>query len=419
MYFSFLQQDSATQESKSRLGQTLKYLSDPKCKVSIEKLDLIRKEINCMLQLAMPRKPSSSLLHGQLSSNLRPVQQLLQQPSQSPQFLPPEDQKKPELQLINSQNSAITVQWNNVTNLQDVTLLPSFEPATLHQNGMRSQHLTKSDSGPGNSAKSVQQVSMRSLQIPASTLQQPNVNMLSQNQSNTPEPNVNSLNLSSVIPQHMHSKEKKEQRHVPRENLKQNTQQHQICPQIMPGKREIPQQKQQLSVHEIPQHNFDKVNDVNVRRGMGNERQLHHMDEVKNLKVRQGTAVKTGVQCKAVGQHQNMNSGVPVSSSLSLPRLPQSASLQIPQHSLQTNQQNLWISCADVGSSHHSLNSTSIVPSSTPLAPSPEPEFSEKLSSNALSLINAGNTGHQSTTGTVEPSSQFIVRTPGISVSPL
>lgn len=150
------------------------------------------------------------------------------------------------------------------------------------------------------------------------------------------------------------------------------------------------------------------------------------MNDVNELKIRQGMGVKPGVfqQHLSTGQrsgypHQQMKSGpaFPISS----PQMLQAASPQLPQHSSpQVDQQNLLSSMTKTGTPLQSANSPFVVPSpSTPLAPSPMPGDSEKPISGLSSVSNAGNIGHQQTTGAQASAPSLAIGTPGISASPL
>lgn len=150
------------------------------------------------------------------------------------------------------------------------------------------------------------------------------------------------------------------------------------------------------------------------------------MNDVNDLKIRQGMAVKPGVfqQHLTSGQrsaysHQPLKPGAqfPISS----PQLLQTASPQIPQHSSpQVDQQNLLQSITKSGTPLQPVNSPFVVPSpSTPMAPSPMPGDSEKPISGISSLSNAGNIGHQQTTSAQAAAPSLAIGTPGISASPL
>ncbi|KAG2723180.1 hypothetical protein I3843_02G137400 [Carya illinoinensis] len=153
--------------------------------------------------------------------------------------------------------------------------------------------------------------------------------------------------------------------------------------------------------------------------------QIHQINDVSDLKMRQGLGVKPGVfqQHLSAGQraaysHQQLKLGgsFPISS----PQL-QVASPQILQHSSpQIDQQNVLSSLTKVGTPLQSASSPFVVPSpSTPLAPSPMPGDAEKPISSVSSHSNAGNIGHQQTSGVGAPVPSLAIGTPGISASPL
>lgn len=150
------------------------------------------------------------------------------------------------------------------------------------------------------------------------------------------------------------------------------------------------------------------------------------MTDGNEMKIRQQMGIKSGAfqQHNAAGQraayHQQQSkpgSSFPISS----PQLLQAASPQMLQHaSPQIDQQNLLNSLTRAGTPLQNANSPFIVPSpSTPLAPSPMPGESEKVNSGISSLSNAGNIGHQQTTGAILPAQSLAIGTPGISASPL
>lgn len=150
------------------------------------------------------------------------------------------------------------------------------------------------------------------------------------------------------------------------------------------------------------------------------------MNDVNDLKIRQGMAVKPGVfqQHLTSGQrsaysHQPLKPGAQFS--ISSPQLLQTASPQIPQHSSpQVDQQNLLQSITKSGTPLQPVNSPFVVPSpSTPMAPSPMPGDSEKPISGISSLSNAGNIGHQQTSSAQAAAPSLAIGTPGISASPL
>jgi PAX-interacting protein 1 len=145
--------------------------------------------------------------------------------------------------------------------------------------------------------------------------------------------------------------------------------------------------------------------------------QLHSGNDVNELKVRQGAAMKSGMY-QQLGQrnYYQMKQGgaFPISSPQNL----QASSPQISHHSPQVDQHNLLQSQLKTGTPLHSANSPFVPSPSPPVAPSPIPVDSDKPLSNLSSLTSTGQAGHQQTS--LAPQSQSIaVNTPGISASPL
>ncbi|KAF7843223.1 mediator of RNA polymerase II transcription subunit 15a-like isoform X1 [Senna tora] len=259
------------------------------------------------------------------------------------------------------------------------------------------------DSGQGNAMNSLQQVPASSLQqnsVAAS--QQTHLNPLSsQGGVNVIQPSLNPLQSSSGMLQHQQLKQQQEQQIFQTQQFKQQFQQQQQLHQ--PVKQQLPAQ---LQTHQMPQ--------------------LHQMNDINDMKMRQGMGVKPGVlqQHLSSGQrqaypHQQLKQGssFPVSS----PQLLQAASPQVSQHSSpQIDQQNLLPSLTKVGTPLQSANSPFVVPTpSPPMAPSPMPVDSEKPISGISSIANAPNIGHQQTGGAAAPAQSLAIGTPGISASPL
>ena len=149
--------------------------------------------------------------------------------------------------------------------------------------------------------------------------------------------------------------------------------------------------------------------------------QLNQINDVNDLKMRQGLGVKPGVFQQHISggrsAYQQLKPGA--SFPISSPQLLQAASPQIPQHSSpQVDQQNLFSSLTKAGTPLQSANSPFVAPSpSTPMAPSPMPGDSEKSVSGVSSLSNAGNIGYQQKSDGAAPS--LAIGTSGISASPL
>ncbi|VAI87104.1 unnamed protein product [Triticum turgidum subsp. durum] len=177
------------------------------------------------------------------------------------------------------------------------------------------------------------------------------------------------------------------------------------------------QQKQQMLQQQLPvQQHLQKQQPVQMQIP-----QLHAGNDVNELKVRQGTAMKPGMYQQHLGQRSNyyhqqlkQSGAFPISSPQN--NL-QASSPQISHHS-QVDQHNPLPSQVKTGTPLHSANSP-FVPSPSPsIAPSPIPVDSDKPHSNISSLTNTGQAGHQQTS--LVPQTQSIaVNTPGISASPL
>nr|XP_034921219.1 mediator of RNA polymerase II transcription subunit 15a-like [Populus alba] len=342
----------------------MKYLDYPDCNKSTEKLDLIKRQINCVFQFAMPRKPASSLVHGQLTPNLHPLQKSLQPHPQIHQAMPPEDQKKPPLQSMNPRSSAINLQDSNMRTFGDNSLQYPSKLVISQQDDIKSeQHLCESNSERENVVNPVPQVSMRSLQLPLSTLPQPNdIKFLLKNHRNE-RAKANSRRSSSVA-QRMDPKQTKSLHHVSAQKKNQESQQSQMCQQLIKGNQEVPQQMQEDD--EMP-HQLNEVNDVKMTQGIEHETALNQIPEVKNLKFRQVTAVKSGVP-----------------PSISSPRHIQTEPVRLPRHFPLTNQHNMLRLQTIVGSPSHSVNS--------------QPGFSAEFLSNDSSYLNTDGFGFDAST---------------------
>ncbi|KAJ6945368.1 hypothetical protein NC651_000426 [Populus alba x Populus x berolinensis] len=358
------QNDFVHQESRLKLDQAMKYLDYPDCNKSTEKLDLIKRQINCVFQFAMPRKPSSSLVHGQLTPNLHPLQKSLQPHPQIHQAMPPEDQKKPPLQSMNPLSSAINLQDSNMRIFGDNSMQYPSKLVISQQDDIKSkQHLGESNSERENVVNPVPQVSMRSQQLPLSTLPQPNdIKFLLENHRNE-RAKANSRRSSSVA-QRMDPKQKKSLHHVSAQKKNQESQQSQMCQQLIKGNQEVPQQMQEDD--EMP-HQLNEVYDVKMTQGIEHETALNQRPEVKNLKFRQVTAVKSGVP-----------------PSISSPGHIQTEPVRLPRHFPLTNQHNMLQSNTIVGSPSHSVNS--------------QPGFSAEFLSNDSSYLNTDGFGFDAST---------------------
>ncbi|CAK7356973.1 unnamed protein product [Dovyalis caffra] len=383
-----------------------------------EKLGYYEKQIVNFLNTSRPRKSIPNLQQGQLS---QPHMQPMQQPqSQVPQLQSHENQVNPQLQSMNLQGSVPTMQQNNnMSSLQHNSLSSISGVSTSQPNMMNPmQPGSNLDSGQGNALSSLQQTPVGSVQQnPVSSSQPTNVNTLStQSGVNMLQPNIPLQSNSNMIQhQHLKPQQQHEQQMLQAQQLKQQYQQRQMQLQ----KQQILQQQQQQQLHQQAKQQLPAQMQTHQIP------QLHQMNDVSEMKMRQGIGIKPAVfqQHLSTGQrtafpHQQMKSGpsFPISS----PQLLQHASPQLQQHSSpQIDQQNLLSSLTKTGTPMQSANSPFVVPSpSTPLAPSPMPGDSEKPLSGISSLSNAGNNVHQPIVAQASAPS-LAIGTPGISASPL
>ncbi|XP_041000124.1 mediator of RNA polymerase II transcription subunit 15a-like isoform X3 [Juglans microcarpa x Juglans regia] len=437
----------------------------PNCK---EKLSFYEKQILNVVNTNRPRKPVSSLQQGQLpQSHMHSMQQ--PQP-QVTQMQPHESQMNPQLQSMSLQGSVATMQQNNMTSLQHNSMSSLSGVSTTQQNLMNSlQPGTNLDSGQGNTMSQVQPVAMGSLQQnPVTSSQQANVSTLSsQSGLKGLQPSINPLQSNSNILQQQHLKQQQEQQML-QTQFKQQIQQRQMQHQLLQKQQQImqQQQQQQQQQHQQQQQQHQQQQQQQQQHQQQQQQQqhqqqhqqqqqhqhqqqqqqqlhqqpkqqlsaqlqthqisqIHQINDVNDLKMRQGLGVKPGVfqQHLSAGQraaysHQQLKSGgsFPISS----PQL-QVASPQILQHSSpQIDQQNVLSSLTKAGTPLQSASSPFVVPSpSTPLAPSPMPGDAEKPITGVSSHSNAGNIGHQQTSGVGAPVPSLAIGTPGISASPL
>ncbi|KAK7294053.1 hypothetical protein RJT34_16936 [Clitoria ternatea] len=368
-----------------------------------EKLGFYEKQILSLINSNRPRKGISSV---QLGGQLPPthMHSMSQQQSQVTQVPSHENQINSQLQSTNLQGSVAAVQQNNIASMQHNSM---SSVSTGQQNMMNSmQSGTGLDSGQGNSVNSLQQ-------NPVSTPQQNNINSLpSQGGANVIQQNLNTLQSGSNVLQHQ-LKHQQEQQMLHNQQFKQQYQQQhrqlmqrQLLQQTQLHQSAKPQLSAQLQTHQIPQ--------------------LHQMNDINDIKLRQGMGVKPGVyqQHLTSGQHpayshQQLKQGSPFH--VSSPQLLQAASPQIHQHSSpQVDQQNHLPSITKVATPLQSSNSPFVGPTpSPPLAPSPMLGESEKPIPGVSSISNAANIGHQQTGGVVAPAQSLAIGTPGISASPL
>jgi len=370
------------QVSKSNISPSLK-----------EKLGSYEKQIINFINTNRPRKP------GQLPPPH--MHSMSQTQPQATQVQSHENQMNTQLQTTNMQGPVPTMQQNNLTSMQHSSL---SGVSTAQQNMMNTMQPSASlDLGQGN---------MSSLQQNSVTApQQTNVSSLSSQAGvNVIQQNLNPLQPGSGMLQHQQLKQQQEQQMLQSQQFKQQYQRQLMQRQQMIQQQQLHQSAKQQLPAQMQTHQIQ---------------QLHQMNDVNDMKMRQGISVKPGVfqQHLASSQrsaypHQQLKQGpFPVSS----PQLLQTTSPQIPQHSSpQVDQQNQLPSVTKVGTPLQSANSPFIIPTpSPPLAPSPMPGDFEKPISGVSSISNAANIGHQQTAGGTAPAQSLAIGTPGISASPL
>ncbi|XP_065865649.1 mediator of RNA polymerase II transcription subunit 15a-like isoform X2 [Euphorbia lathyris] len=362
-----------------------------------EKLCYYEKQIINFIKSNKPRKSIPPMQQGQLG------QPQMQQPqSQVSQVQSNENQMNPQIQSMNMQGSVPNMQQNNMAVMQQTSLSSLSGVSTSQQTLINSLQPTSSlDSGQG----TLQQNSV-------SAPQQGNVtDFSSQSGVNMLQPNI-PLQSNPNMLQHQHLKQQQEQM-LHSQQFKHRQMQHQFL------KQQMLQQQQQQFNQQAKQHLPAQMQAHQMQQG-------YQMNDINELKLRQGMGVKPGVfqQHISGGQrtpytHQQMKSAA--SFPISSPQLLQAASPQLSQNSSpQIDQQNLLSSLTKAGTPLQSANSPFIVPSpSTPLAPSPMPGDSEKPVSGLSSLSNAGNIGQQQATVAQPPAPSLAIGTPGISASPL
>ncbi|KAJ6702411.1 hypothetical protein OIU74_013547 [Salix koriyanagi] len=235
------QNDFVHPESRLKLNQAMEYLDDPDCNKSTEK--------------------------SLCSHILKFIKQCNKRVKEKPLF-----------QSINPQSSAIPLQDSNMRIFGDNSMQYPSKLVISQQDDTKSeQHMCES-----NSVNLVQQVSMRSLQLPSSTLPQPNdIKFLSKNHRNEL---VRANSRSSSVAQRLDPKQKKALHHVSAQKKKQEYQQRQMCQQFIKGNQEVPQQLQQD--HEMP-HQLNEVDEVKMTQGIEHETALNQRPEVNSLKFRQ------------------------------------------------------------------------------------------------------------------------------------
>ncbi|KAK8967306.1 Mediator of RNA polymerase II transcription subunit 15a [Platanthera guangdongensis] len=262
---------------------------------------------------------------------------------------------------------------------------------------------------------SVQQNGLSPLQNSVSTTQQTNLNNLSQNSMNSLQANNTSLQSSNAL-QQQHLKQQQQEHLLPSQQLKQQLQQRQIQQHLLQQQQQqrqqllqLPQQPKQQQPSQMPVHQMS---------------QLHPMNELNELKARQGISIKPGLYppSYAGGQRHSHQQHKPGTSfPISSPQNLQASSPQISHNSSpQTDQHALLPILTKAGTPVQSTGSPFVVASpSTPIAPSPIPGDSEKLVSAAPSHQSGGHTTLQQPSSGPSQVQAISVATPGISASPL
>lgn len=244
---------------------------------------------------------------------------------------------------------------------------------------------------------------------------QSNMHTLSQTNSATQQ-NMGALQQNTTVLQQQVKQEHPYQQLMQSQQMKQQMQQRQMQHQ----KQQILQQQPQMQQQYQQQQKQPQSSQLQAHQMP----QLHHINEMNDLKSRQASAIKPGLfqqhfagaQRQAYHQQLKPGASFPISSPQNL----QVPSPQISQHSSPQVEQALLSSLPKAGTPLQSTNSPFIVPSpSTPLAPSPLPGDHEKQMGGFSSLSNASNIGHQQASVAPTHVQSLAVGTPGISASPL
>ncbi|XP_008677625.1 mediator of RNA polymerase II transcription subunit 15a-like isoform X1 [Zea mays] len=279
------------------------------------------------------------------------------------------------------------------TTQQNVTNAPQAGSNLENAQGNNFNHVQH-----GSMGAALQQERTGPMQGALNAQQQSSSNMISNNAMSTMQTN-NNANANSL------------------QQLKQQRQEHQMMQsQQMKQRQQMMQQIQQKQTlqPQLPIQQLKKQQ----QQGQMQFPQLHSGNDVNELKVRQGAAIKSGMyqQLSQRNYYQQIKQGgvFPISS----PQTLQTSSPQISHHSPQVDQHSLLQSQVKTGTPLHSANSPFVPSPSPPVAPSPMPMDSDKPLSNLSSVTSAGQAGHQQTS--LAPQTQSIaVNTPGISASPL
>ncbi|KAJ1269712.1 hypothetical protein BS78_07G232000 [Paspalum vaginatum] len=401
---------------KTLLERTLHFLQISKSNIQPglrEKIPMYEKQIISILnsQRRKPVQPPAQQPFQQ-SGGQAPSSNISQQ-HQTSQGLQQHDGQSNQMPQASLPSMSTGVQSSGAPGIQHVPVpqTTNFGAPTTQQNITTApQGGSNLDSSQGNNFNPVQHGSMGAalqqgntglMQGAINTQQQSSTNMLSNSVMSTMQPHTNAMQANTNSLQQLKQQQQEHQlmqsQQMKHPKMLQHLQQKQMLQPQLPIQQQLQKQQQQGQMH-VPQ--------------------LHSGNDVNELKVRQGAAMKSGIY-QQLGQrnyYQQMKQGgaFPISSPQNL----QASSPQISHHSPQIDQHNLLQSQLKTGTPLHSANSPFVPSPSPPVAPSPVPVDSDKPLSNLSSLTSTGQAGHQQIP--LAPQTQSIaVNTPGISASPL
>lgn len=221
------------------------------------------------------------------------------------------------------------------------------------------------------------------------SLQNPGNTSSSRSVGNVPQRTINHLELSSNTSQNMCVLQQNEQKMIKSQLSKRHPQQRQMTKQSV----------QQTEAHQI--------------------RQLH-LNDVNNMKVRQGIGFKEGsfLHNHSAGKLSVSNPHIFRSGPPS-PQLIQASSPQVPQlYSPQFDQKVLHMPFANSGSRLNSPNSRSVGPSpSTSIGPFLTKGDPSKLTSAVSSLASSGDVELKESSSKLPLHTSYVISTPGLSPS--
>lgn len=291
-------------------------------------------------------------------------------------------------------------------------LRPQFQNPEVQSNGNQTNPLLQSMSSHPSvtemekkKAKSIMQDSKVSSQGPIQqpgnnfdaergnvvglSLQNPGNTSSSRSVGNVPKRTINHLELSSNTSQNMCVLQQNEQQMMKSQLAKRQPQQRQMTKQSV----------QQTEAHQI--------------------RQLH-LNDVNNMKVRQGIGFKEGsfLQNHSAGKLSVSNPHI-LRSGPPSPQLIQASSPQVPQlYSPQFDQKILHMPFANSGSRLNSPNSRSVGPSpSTSIGPFLTKGDPSKLTSAVSSLASSGDVELKESSSKLPLHTSYVISTPGLSPS--